>query len=236
MARLVFDIETIGEDFDALDAATQESLTAWIRKESRNEEEYQASLADVKEGLGFSPLTGQIVAIGVLDCEKDKGAVYFQSPDALPDEFEEDGISFKPMTEKEMLMHFWDGARHYDEFVSFNGRAFDAPFLAIRSAICGIRPSKDLLSNRYLSSQRSGARHVDLLDQLTFYGAPRKKGNLHLWCRAFGIESPKVSGTTGDDVGRLFREGKFADIARYNAGDLRATSELYNRWATYVKM
>jgi len=140
------------------------------------------------------------------------------------------------MTEAEMLKAFWEAASKYDEFVSFNGRAFDAPFLAVRSAINKIRPTKDLMSNRYVSSQKFGAVHIDLLDQLTFYGAVRKKGNLHLWSRAFGIESPKAQGITGDDVGRLFKEKKFLDIAKYNVGDLKATRELYKYWVEYIRM
>jgi hypothetical protein len=35
MATLVFDIETVGEDFDALDETSQDVLTRWIKKESR---------------------------------------------------------------------------------------------------------------------------------------------------------------------------------------------------------
>jgi len=234
MSTLIFDIETIGEDFDALDFATQEVLTRWIRKETPAEG-YEAALEDLKAGLGFSPLTGEIAAIGVLDHERGKGAVYYQTPGIKEEATEDAGIKFKPMTEKEMLVHFWKGVAEYDEFVSFNGRGFDVPFLIIRSAVHGIKPTKDLMSNRYLESQDFGAKHVDLLDQLTFYGAVRRKGSLHLWCRAFGIASPKVDGVTGDDVGRLFRAKKFTDIARYNARDLQATRALYEKWKNYIK-
>ena len=80
MAKLIFDIETIGEDFDSLDETTKKVLTNWIKKESDNEEEYEKSLEDIKNGLGFTPLTGEIVVIGVLDYDKNKGAVYFQAP------------------------------------------------------------------------------------------------------------------------------------------------------------
>lgn len=236
MAKLVFDIETVGEDFDLLDEATQKALTGWLKKESRSEEDYAKALTNIKEGLGFSPLTGEIVALGVYDCEKGKGAVYFQSPRKKVKEFEEDGVSFKPMSEKEMLVNFWEGAKHYEEFISFNGRGFDVPFLLVRSAVHGIRATKDLMANRYLWGQKQGAKHIDLLDQLTFYGASQKKGSLHLWCRAFGIKSPKEDDISGDEVSKYFKAGKSADIARYNARDLKATKELYDRWAAYIKM
>lgn len=235
MGKLIFDIETSGENFDALDKITQDSLTSWIKREKKEGEDYEKALDDLKNGLGFSPLTGEIVAIGILDSDTGKGAVYFQAPENNIQESEKEDIKLKPMTEKEMLEKFWEVAKYYNEFVSFNGRGFDVPFLLVRSAIHGIRPSKDLMFNRYLNNQRFDARHIDLLDQLTFYGSVRRKGGLHLWCRAFGIKSPKAEGVTGDDVGRLFKEKKFQEIAEYNIGDLKATQKLFEYWERYLR-
>ncbi len=235
MSKLIFDIETIGEDFDSLDETTQEVLTRWIKKESANDKEYQTALEDFKKGLGFSPLTGEIVVIGILDCEKDQGVVCFQAPGEKIKEFEEDGIRFKQMTEKEMLENFWKGAREYQEFISFNGRRFDVPFLVVRSAVHKVKPTKDLMSNRYLTSQRFDAKHIDLFDQLNFYGAVQRRGNLHLWSRVFGIKSPKAEGISGNDVTKLFKEKKFLEIARYNIRDLKATKELYEVWNEYIR-
>lgn len=234
MATLIFDIETIGEDWGELDEMRQEVLTRWIKRDAESEEGYKALLTDVKEGLGFSPLTGQIVAIGVLDGDKDKGAVYFQSPADTKGMFEDGGYKYDPLPEKEMLQKFWDIVGKYDTFVTFNGRGFDVPFLMVRSAIHGIRPSKNLMANRYLNYQPGNARHIDLLDQLAFYGAVRRKGSLHLWARAFGIESPKSQGVSGDDVATLFKEKRFEDIARYNARDLKATLALYRKYEEFL--
>lgn len=237
--KLIIDIETIGEDFDGLDEVTQNTLTRWIKKESSSEEAYQKSLDDLKNGMGFSPLTGQIVAIGVLCPEKNEGAVYYQAPgeksETQSEEFEENKIKLEAMDEKMMLEKFWDLARGHQEFITFNGRTFDVPFVMIRSAIHGVLPTKNLMSNRYLNLQKYGAKHIDLLDQLTFYGASMRKGSLHLWSRAFGIKSPKADGVNGDDVSRLFQEKKFLDIARYNVGDLLATRKLYEYWEKYLK-
>jgi len=231
--KIIIDIETIGEDFDKLDHATQENLTRWIKKDSDNEDEYKIALQDVKSGLGFSPLTGEIVAMGLLDYYKNEGAVYYQAPGQKNEEIKEDGISFKQMDEKEMLKKFWELAARYQVFITFNGRSFDVPFIMVRSAIHGIRPTKDFMRGRYLYQNNPEALHVDLFEQLTFYGATRKKGGLHLWSRAFGIESPKSGGISGEDVGPLFKKKKFLDIARYNVGDLRATRELYTKWEEY---
>lgn len=234
MSTLVFDIETRGEDFDALDETTKKVLTRWIREDSYDEEGYKAALEDVKNSLGFSPLTGEVVAIGMLDVEREKSAVYFQAPGASPEPFEENGVKYKPMEEGEMISEFWRVAERYDTFVTFNGRGFDVPFLMMRGATHQIRPSCDLLSNRYLPLQR-GVKHVDLMDQMTFYGATRRRPSLHLACRAFGIPTPKGDGIDGDSVSRFFREGKFADIARYNVRDIEATAALYQYWDQYLR-
>ena len=72
------------------------------------------------------------------------------------------------------------------------------------------------------------------MDQLSFYGALWRKGNLHLWSKAFNIKSPKSDGVSGADIGRLFKDKKYLDIARYNTGDLLATEELYDNWQKYL--
>ena len=233
--KLVLDIETIGEDFDALDQATKENITRWIKKDSNSDEEYKIALEDLKNGLGFSPLTGEIVALGVLDCRKNEGAVYYQAPGQKNTELKEDGIKFEQMTEEAMLRKFWELAEKYQVFITFNGRAFDMPFLITRSAVHGIRPTKDLMRGRYLYQNNPDALHIDLAEQLSFYGATRRKGSLHLWSRAFGIPSPKSGGISGDDVGPLFKKGKFLEIAKYNVGDLRATKELYEKWDSLLR-
>ncbi len=234
--KLIFDIETIGADFDSFDETTQEALTNWIKKESGNKEEYRESLEELKQGLGFSPLTGEIVVIGTLDYEKNQGGIYFQAPGENIADFEEEGIKFKQMTEKEMLEYFWKQiSPQYNEFISFNGRCFDGPFMMIRSAYHELRPSKNLSESRYFYQQRSCV-HIDLADQLTFQGNLRKKGGLHLWSRLFGIKSPKADGVSGDDVADMFKNKKYLEIARYNAGDLRATRELYEKWEKYLSL
>ncbi|TRZ64121.1 MAG: 3'-5' exonuclease [Spirochaetia bacterium] len=235
-SKLIFDIETVGADFDSFDETSQESLTRWIKKESENDEEYRAALKGLKEELGFSPLTAEIVVIGTLDFEKNQGGIYFQAPGENIGDFTEEGIKFKQMTEKEMLEYFWkEIAPKYQEFVSFSGRQFDGPFMMIRSACHGIRPTKNLSESRYFYQQRTCV-HTDLADQLSFQGNLRKKGSLHMWSRLFGIKSPKEDGVNGDDVAEMFKNKKYLEIAKYNAGDLRATKELYEKWISYLNL
>jgi DNA polymerase elongation subunit (family B) len=234
--RIVFDIETIGENFDELDKTTQESLTRWIEKDADDPAEYSRLLDDLKNGLGFSPLTGSIVAVGVLDVDKEKGAVYYQAPGAKDRRTEDGPIAYEAMDEAGLLKKFWEIASQYDVFITFNGRAFDVPFLMVRSAVHKVLPTKNLMAGRYLYQHHADAVHIDLLDQLSFYGAVRRKGSLHLWCRAFGVKSPKSEGVTGDDVSLLFKKKRYLDIAKYNAGDLWATREVFLRWNEYLNV
>ena len=135
MPRLIFDIETIGADFDSLDEKSKEFLLEYA--ESPEEEQ------TVREGLGFSPLTGQVVAIGILNPDTDKGAVYFSDPSNKLGKFSEKDIQYIPLaSEKEVLKEFWETAQLYDQFITFNGRSFDGPYMMIRSAINKIKPSK----------------------------------------------------------------------------------------------
>jgi hypothetical protein len=222
MSRIIFDIETAGQDFDCLEPAVQEYLLRWADTEGERQE--------VRESLSFYPLTAEIAAIGMYDPDKNKGFVFFQNnaDPLLP--FEEEDMRYETGTEQEIIRKFWETLRGYKQFITFNGRGFDCPFILVRSAVHKIKPLRDLMPNRY------GDTHIDLFDQLTFYGATRRKFSLDMWCRTFGIKSPKSEGITGYEVKNLFRAGKYLDIARYCAGDLKATAELLSVWQTYFRV
>lgn len=221
MSRIILDIETAGDDFDSLDSSVQEYLLRWA--------ETPEEIEKVKESLSFYPHTAQIIALGMLNPDTNKGRVYFQAPAREIGVFEEDGVVFQSASESEILTEFWNTIKSYDKFITFNGRGFDCPFIIIRSAVNRVKPSRELLPNRYSDL------HIDLLDQLTFYGASKRRFSLDMWCRTFNIKSPKSDGITGYDVKGLFTSGRYIDIARYCAGDLIATRELLLVWENYIK-
>ena len=221
MSRVIFDIETVGKDFKSLDRSIQEYLLRYAETEDEK--------AEIKDRLSFYPLTGEIVTIGLLDSDTQKGKVFFQNTGDPLLPFEEDNVLYQTGTEKEILEKFWAVIKGYDQFITFNGRGFDCPFILIRSAVHRIKPRRDLMPNRYSDT------HIDLLEQLTFYGASRRRFSLDMWCRTFGIKSPKEGGITGDEVKELFKAGRHLDIARYCVGDLRATRELLYYWENYIK-
>jgi 3'-5' exonuclease len=233
MPYLVFDIETIGKQYDELDETSQAFLRQWAERDANSEEEIAKSLEQIKKGLPFSPFLGEIVAIGMVD-DQDQGAVYFRADNNKKvKDFEEDGIQYRVGTEKEILEKFWEVAKNFYTFATFNGRGFDGPFLMIRSAVHGMRPSRNIMPPRYLSQQKYGPQHIDLADQLAYYGSIRRS-SLHFTTKAFGIESPKGGEVSGEEVPQAFKDGKYEEIARYCMDDVFATKKLYEYWNKYL--
>ena len=118
-----------------------------------------------------------------------------------------------------------------NQFITYNGRGFDCPYIMIRSAALKIKPTKDLMPYRYDTKT-----HVDLYDQLTCYGAMRRHFSLHMVSRTFGIKSPKEEGISGAMVNDLFQAQKTTDIAKYCLRDVRATKQVYLTWEKYIKV
>jgi DNA polymerase elongation subunit (family B) len=220
MSAVVFDIETLGFPVEHFDDAQR----AYLLKGADEEEKVEAEI----QKFSLSALTAQIIAIGMVNPETMAGQVLYQAGGDERFLSEDGAVEFIAGDEKAILKAFWTAVKRYDRFITFNGRGFDCPFIMLRSAIQGITPSRNLVPYRY-----DAKIHCDLLDQLTFYGAVRKY-NLDFYCKAFGIKSPKSGGITGSDLGPMFREGRFREIARYCLGDIVATAELYRRWETYL--
>jgi len=220
MNRVVFDIETLGYPLESFDEKQQEYLLKFARTDEERVEAVQK--------LSLAPFTAQVIAIGMLNPDSNQGKVFYQNPNGKS-ELSDDGlVEFVPGDEELVLSEFWKTVARYGQFITFNGRSFDCPFLMLRSAIRGVKPSRNLMPYRFATNE-----HCDLLEQLTFYGAFRKF-NLDFYCKGFGIKSPKGEGITGMDMGALFADGRYRDIASYCLGDVRATAELFHRWYTML--
>ena len=233
MAKLVFDVETIGFPLEHFDETQQEYLLRY----AKNDEERAQQIRN----LNLTPLTARVGCIAMLNLDSNQGRVVYLA-DSPAEDAPVDGITFIAVTdEAEILKNFWSvvGRRKdekpgdfiYDKFVTFNGRMFDCPFLMLRSALLGIRPARNLLAGGKYNSRPF---HVDLIDELTFYmsamSGPTRKFNFDFYCKAFGVPSSKAEGITGNDVNRLFSEKRYRDIAEYCMRDVRSTALLYAKW------
>ncbi len=222
MSRVVFDIETLGLPLESFDETQRE----YLLKSAQSDEERKEAI----QKFSLHPATAQIAAVGLYNPDTNKGKILFQADQKLDYYSPDDSIHFVSAGEKEILTEFWKDIAYYNQFVTFNGRGFDCPFLMFRSAVLQVQPTRNLLPSRYDPSL-----HCDLLEQFTFYGAIRKF-NLDFYCRVFGVDSPKAQGVSGGDVARLFEEKKFKEIADYCVRDLKATAELFRAWETYLKV
>lgn len=112
--------------------------------------------------------------------------------------------------------------------VTWNGREFDLPVLALRSMRAGLSwpwyyQSRD---HRYRFSE---AGHLDLQDHLSDTGALRQRLSLDGMSKLIGLPG-KLDGVTGSSVEEYFAAGKLAEISAYCLADVVQTSFLWLRW------
>ncbi len=230
MSKLIFDIETRGFDKKELDPVIKEYLVKNAKDEKEQEE--------ILSRTGLLPISGEVVAIAMLNFETNKGKVYFQAPsyakatEGKPENkvenYEKDGVEYIVQDEKGILENFWNDIKFFNQIISFNGRGFDCPFIIIRSIYHNLKPTKNLMPYRY-----SGKEHLDLMDQLAFYGAFRKL-SLESLCQTFGIKNPKDQGVSGLEINNLFKNKEYKKIAEYCMRDVVATNELYKKVLPYL--
>lgn len=216
--KLVFDIETIGQELEELSESQQEYLLRYSEDKSD----------DVRRYLSLYPFTAKVVSIGMMNVKSEKLLVMYESETKEEWTVEDKKIKYAGLSEREMIESFWEYISKCEQIITFNGRNFDIPFLMLRSSILGIKPSRNFIKNRYDSSN-----HIDMQEMLTFHGLIRKF-NLDFYCQSYGIESPKSKGITGMEVKELYKSGKVKDIAIYCGKDVFATYELYKIWNRFL--
>ncbi len=220
MPKLIFDIETCGQEKDELDPIIKEYLI----KNAKDEKERE----DILSRTGLLPISGEVVAIAMLNSDSGQGKVYFQAPKNNIENYTKNNIEYIVKDEKGILESFWQDIRFFEQIISFNGRGFDCPFIIIRSIYHNLKPTKNLMPYRYSTKE-----HLDIMDQLSFYGAFRKL-SLESLCQTFGIKNPKDEGVSGLEVNNLFKNKEYKKIAEYCMRDVVATKDLYERMKDFL--
>ena len=235
---LVFDIETTPLDFDTtFDDVQKEYLLRGLEDEEKIEK---------LKGLGaLNPLLGQCITIGLYTVEQKYGAALYIAKEELEEitTLDDMRLKYRAFTdEAAMFRQFWKilEENKFTTMVTFNGRGFDCPFLMLRSAVLGIRPSVNLMAGTRWDFKVGSTEHIDLIDKLSFNigfdraGAARRF-NLDFYTKAFGVPSPKSGGITGHDVPVFYKDGKMREIAEYCLRDVRATADLYEKWTELLR-
>jgi predicted PolB exonuclease-like 3'-5' exonuclease len=217
----VFDIETVVDAAAArrllnLDDSTPDADAVLAL------EKYHLEQTDGKNGFARQPFH-KIIAISFLSADIIKTA------DGEGFKLQEIRSGGKPdSSEHELvsgLFNFLKNARA--RLVSYNGRTFDLPVLKYRAMIHGIEASWLYKSgdkwNNY-NSRYSLDWHCDLLEAFSDFGASSRI-KMNEVCAAFGL--PGKIDTSGDDVAKLYSEGKIEEIRDYCEPDVINTYLLY---------
>ena len=136
-----------------------------------------------------------------------------------------DDPEFDPIAMTEI---FWKGVSHYKAvLVDFNGRGFDLPLLTLNAFRFGVSCPAYFRDDRYGYRYRFTDKRIDLMDWMTDYGASRIRGGLNLLAKMLG--KPGKMDTSGDQVGRLYLEGKLRQINDYCMHDVLDTYFVFLR-------
>jgi hypothetical protein len=116
--------------------------------------------------------------------------------------------------------------KHRPLIVTYNGRGFDLPVIALRSMSHGV-PLAWYYQERGVRHRYSGESHLDLCDWLADHGAARSVP-LDAVARLVGL--PGKVGVDGSQVEGLFRAGQLAAIQSYCLSDVVQTALLFLRF------
>ena len=116
-------------------------------------------------------------------------------------------------------------SRYQPDLVTYNGRSFDLPVLALRALRHGVPMSWYYQGKvRYRFSEEG---HLDLCDELTDHGAARAL-SLDNIARLIGL--PGKIGVDSSQVEELYAAGRVAEIERYCLADVAQTALLFLRF------
>lgn len=213
---LVFDIETVpAVELRKVPPTVAQAVTKYADRQDWDEGKV----------MSLSPYFGKVVAMaigdGELPVDEQKQTVFVVPPDDVAVRGELPPW-VRPVTEQELLQAFWALAGHASVVVTYNGRNFDVPFLIGRSLIHDIPVRVDLQGNPFALRP-----HLDLYMAM---GGRHGRGpaSLDVVCWALGMPSPKEV-MDGSMVATSYAKGDVGKIAEYNAGDVKATTAVYQR-------
>ena len=208
MKTIAFDIETIA-DPAMIEFLPEVSPDSRLKDAGKIEADIAAKKKKQIAEMGLDPMTSIICCIGWATTDADG------KPMA-------GSILLKNNDEKELLFTWWDYcANGFDQFVSFNGRAFDLRHILLHGMAHGVRPSVNIDKGRY-----NKGNHVDM--RLVLAGEDKfAHGKLGYFSQKFLGRSSKDGGLEGSKVQEYWDMALYDDIAKYCQEDCRDTYDLW---------
>lgn len=210
-----FDIETIA-DPEAIPLLPPVEPDSRLKDPAKIAEDIARKEAEQLSRLGLSPWTSYICAFG-WKANGNEGGLMLER--ATPD------------AEEELLDMIFQHLSHYKSFITFNGAAFDIPFIYAHALIRGVKTGVYIDTAKY----RIG-NHLDVRAVLTNWEGYAKGTSLNFFSKRILGRSPKDSGVDGSQVQSLWDQGEHETIRAYCLDDVRATwdlAQLVNR--TYLR-
>jgi hypothetical protein len=182
-------------------------------------ESRQAATAELERFMGLRPEFGRVICIGMGHDARGRGDLELK---ALLAHGLED--------ERRILEEFWEVIRSGREwrFVTYNGLAFDLPFLMRRSLYLGVAPTSGLPLRPFALDS-----HFDVMRALANW----ERGDsvrLDVVAALLGLQK-SPAGMEGSQVLGLWREGRVEEIEAYCLGDVRLTYEVFLRVEPYFR-
>lgn len=141
-----------------------------------------------------------------------------------------ESLSATDYSEERLVREFWTRSERFTgTMVSFNGRRFDIPVLELAALRHGIAAPIHFADDSPGRQRYSAARHLDLFDYLTNFGAVSLAGGMNLLVKMIGM--PGKTGMDGSMVQEYFDAGRIEEIHRYCRSDVVQTYFLFLRVA-----
>lgn len=127
--------------------------------------------------------------------------------------------NIEDMEEAGLIEDFWGMLAEYDFIAGKNSRAFDIPFMLVRSAILGVHVPRRWDTPRYRTWP-----HADLQDLVLVGGKPVNAVRI---AKGFGIET--LEGGGGEVYGWV-KAGRWDLVRSHNIGDVVTTRAILDRF------
>jgi DNA polymerase elongation subunit (family B) len=232
--NFVLDIETIPRDLRAEPRRIQEYV--WERVVRRGDTEgggprlddflaamedeaFVAIRRDVERHMALRPEFGHVICIGMGHDGRGRG------------DLETKALTARAVGDERVILEaFWDVVRSGRDwrFVTYNGLAFDLPYLVRRSIYVGVPPSAVLPLRPYAPDT-----HFDVMRVLSNWERTDAV-RLDIVAELLGLRK-WPPGMEGSQVLGLWRAGRVDEIEAYCLGDVRLAYEIFLRVEPYFR-